>query len=198
MTLLPLAMRTPLFTTVLFVLLMPAVLTAQEGKLSAGVELGLPVGDLADVTSIGFGATIGYEHPLMDRVGLLGRTGLNLFLGKDFNTGFAQVEGGNWIMVPFQVGGKYYVQEEGNGLFVSALAGLHYVRNKVEVTTPSVLGVSFGTSAIVDSSVDVSFAPAVGYVVNEQLDLELRYQVIAESGSSISFLGLRVAYLLGL
>jgi hypothetical protein len=191
-------MHTRLLISALFALFMPVLVNAQDGKLSAGVELGLPMGDLSEVTSIGFGASIGYEHPLMDRVGLVGRTGLNLFIGKDFNAGFATVDGGNWAMVPFQVGGKYYVQEDGNGLFVSALAGLHYLRYKIPGSTTSVFGVAFSTPEVVVTSTDFSFAPAVGYVVNEQLDLELRYQVIAESGSSISFLGLRVAYLLGL
>jgi hypothetical protein len=169
-------------------------LSAQDGR-SIGLELAVPVGDLSEATSFGVGVTGGYEIPVMDKVAAVVQVGYLFFPGKDINAGLVTIEGGNWSMIPAQVGGKYYLTGDKEGVYLAALLGIHHISYKIPATTTSVFGFAVMTPEQKFSETNFSFAPGIGYIVGENIDLGLRYQVVTTSGSSSSYLGLRAAYM---
>jgi len=159
---------------------------AQNGRFSLGAELALPMGDFADFSSIGFGGSLRYEYPVSDNIGLTGTVGYLIFGGKaegDF-------DGIDYSMIPIQIGGKYYFTENQNGMYFGVEVGVHSL--KAEYTE------DFGGSEISVSttSTELSYAPALGYHL-ANVDIGLRYQMIATEGESTSYLGIRLAYVFG-
>ena len=147
---------------------------AQSGRLSLGAELGMPMGDFGDAASTGFGGSLRYEHPMGDNIGLGLTAGYLMFGGKD--------EGPDWTMIPVQAFLKYYFMEQQSGFYGAAHIGIHSWSVDYE----------FGEA----SGSDLSYAPEVGYHL-ANIDIGLRYQMIASEGSTLSYLGLRLAYVFG-
>lgn len=170
---------------------------AQENRLSLGAEIAVPMGDLSDATSIGFGATLGYEIPVGDNLGVIAQAGYMMFMGKDYEIGPITVEGPNWAMIPAQVGAKYYFSDNQEGAYVLGLVGIHHSSYTIPSSSTTILGVTVTTPSQSYSDTNFSFAPGLGYIVGENLDLALRYQIISGDGSSSSYLGLRAAYMFG-
>ena len=56
-------------------------LSAQDNRASVGLEVALPMGDWADFVGVGFGATLGYEIPMGDNIGLIANAGFISFAG---------------------------------------------------------------------------------------------------------------------
>ncbi|MEZ4807500.1 MAG: outer membrane beta-barrel protein [Flavobacteriales bacterium] len=188
---------------------------AQESRFSAGLELGMPMGDFGDAYGIGFGATLGYEIPVGDNLGFMAQAGYITFSGKDLETSVtvggttvtSSVKVDNAGMIPVQVGLKYYFSDNQEGLYAGLLTGLHMQSVKeVEVTTSGIdekntLKSNFGV------------APLIGFMVTENIDLALRYQMIFSkqetavvTGTTVtteeetvtnSYIGLRAAYMFG-
>lgn len=173
-------------------------LMAQDNLLSAGLELAVPVGDLADVTTLGYGASVGFEVPVNDNLGVMAQVGYLMFSGKDYDLGIVTVEGPNWSMIPAQVGAKYYFTDAQEGLYAFGLVGIHNTSYTTPSATSTVFGVTVTSPEVKVSSTDLSFAPGVGYIIGENIDLGLRYQIISGDGGSTSYLGVRAAYMFGL
>lgn len=174
-----------LFITAFAVLTLTAVASAQHGRFSLGAELAMPMGDFGDAASIGFGGTLGYEHPIGEAMGIGLRAGYLTFSGKD--------DGPNWSMIPAQAFFKYYFGGESQmGFYAMANLGIHNLRFKTEDIV--IFGVTIEGETF--SETNLSYAPEIGYHM-EHLDLGLRYQLIATEGSTTSYLGLRVAYVFG-
>lgn len=177
------------------------VAMAQENRFSAGLELGLPMGDFGDVQGIGFGVSLAYELPVGDNLGVLAQVGYLSFSAKDIEIdlgpfGSMTVEGMTMAAIPIQVGAKYYFTENQAGFYAGALVGLHLL-----------------TPEEGDGRSNLSLAPMIGYVIGENIDLQLRYQLMFDSyeettivGTTVttedvsvtnSYLGLRAAYMFG-
>jgi len=154
---------------------------AQNGRLSIGAELGLPMGDFGDLANMGFGGTLRYEYPMGDNVGLTVTAGYLTFSGKEFEILPGTSLKYSTNMIPVQAGVKYYFTDQQEGLYGMAEIGIHNSKADVEGA---------------ESTTDLSYAPEVGYHL-ENFDLGLRYQFIATEGSTTSYLGLRIAYVLG-
>lgn len=184
-----------------------SVSNAQTGRFSLGAELGIPMGDLGDAVSIGFGATVRYEHPIGENIGLSLTTGFLTFGGKttDIDLGGGTVisySGPAIGMLPIQAGFKYYFTEQQLGFYAMAEVGVHMTT----IAAVSYAGYA-GESA---SSTDLSYAPEIGYCL-ENFDFGLRYQMISASNDVVdfntgavttetttnSYLGLRIAYVFG-
>lgn len=166
---------------------------AQNGRFSVGAELGLPMGDFGDATSLGFGGSLRYEHPLGDNMGLTLTAGYLMFSGKEI----AGFELGDWGMIPAQVGIKYYFTEQQEGFYGMLELGIHSVSYKAQIPT----GFDLTTGAITYSEetisdTNLSYAPEIGYHL-ANVDLGLRYQLISTEGSTTSYLGVRLAYVFG-
>ncbi len=184
---------------------------AQESRFSAGLELGLPMGDFGEFYGIGFGVTLGYEIPVGDNLGFMAQAGYITFSGKDYETSVtvggttvtSSVEVDNAGMIPVQVGLKYYFSDNQEGFYAGLLTGLHMQSVKeVEVTTS-------GVEEKTTMKSNFGIAPLVGYMLTENIDLALRYQMIFAKGTEVtstgveettvtnSYIGLRAAYMFG-
>lgn len=156
---------------------------AQDNVASAGVELALPMGDFADAANFGYGASVGYELGVSDN-----------FSGL-INAGFinysTEVDGTTIFHIPAQVGGRYYFSEQREGAYGQAKVGIHYQSQGVDQEG-------------VDDQTDVflSAAPEIGYFVNENISLGVRYQLIfisedediGRESDMGSYLALRAAF----
>jgi Outer membrane protein beta-barrel domain len=188
---------------------------AQENRASAGLELGLPLGTFGTGSGFGIGATLGYELPVGDNLGLMAQLGYISFLGKDYTSvaivnGFPStvtVKSDAAGMIPIQIGGKYYFTDNQEGFYVGALLGVH-MQSVKEVT-----GINLTTGEFTEESklkTNFSYAPLLGYMVTENIDIALRFQTLLYSVSSAdllgnsvsvttgySYMGLRAAYMFG-
>ena len=167
-----------------------------NGRLSVGAELGLPMGDFGDAANMGFGGSLRYEMPMGDNLGLTATAGYLLFSGKDLDVLGVTIKGGDWSMIPIQVGAKYYFQEQQDGFYGMVELGVHSTKYTIPASTVTYYGVSITTPELSVSGTDLSYAPEVGYHL-ANIDLGLRYQMVATEGSTTSYLGLRLAYVFG-
>lgn len=177
---------------------------AQENRFSAGLELGLPMGDFGDAYGIGFGATLGFELPVGDNLGFMAQAGYISFSGKDIDVGPITVETDAAGMIPVQVGLKYYFTDDQEGFYAGLLTGLHM--QSVKTASVSLTG---GVEEKTELKSNFGVAPLVGYIIGENIDISLRYQMIFAEGVEVtatgveektvtnSYLGLRVAYMFG-
>lgn len=176
-------------------------LMAQDSRISAGLELALPMGDFGDAYGIGFGVTLGFEAPVGDNLGFIAQAGYMSFSGKDLSVGPITVKVDAAGMIPVQVGLKYYFTDNQEGFYAGLLTGVHMQSVKeVELV---------GTTLEEKNSLKTNFgiAPLVGYIVGENIDIALRYQMIFAEGAEVtatgveektvtnSYLGVRVAYM---
>jgi|SRR5690606_9627112 len=175
---------------------------AQENIFSAGLELALPMGDFGDAANLGYGVSAQYEFGLTDRIGLNLNAGVLMYAMEG--------DGFSFTHVPIQVGGRFYLSESREGLFLGVKAGVHIGMSKVD--DMEVAGFTIEGSS--DSNTNFSFAPEVGYFLTENISLALRYQIITAGkqevsvenpitgevitqevdGEASSYLGLRIAY----
>lgn len=173
---------------------------AQDNRFSAGLEIGLPMGDFGEVSSLGIGGTLGFEAPVADQIGLIAQAGYISFMGKEYETVTVvngvvtteSVKADASGIIPVQVGGKYYFSDNQEGAYLGALFGVH-MQSVEEVTGINVTTGTFETEKSLKSN--FSFAPLLGYIVGENIDLGVRYQIISAEGGSSSYLGLRAAYM---
>jgi len=134
----------------------PMASTALGGGMLAGVDarLTVPLGDLSNIASVGFGALGRYEYILTPQVNLTGRAGINLFLGKN-NAGY-------WN-IPILVGAKFAVIPN---LYLAGELGLFY--NHVSVDLP------FGLGSASNGEFDFGMTLGAGYRMG---DLDFRASV---------------------
>jgi hypothetical protein len=176
------------------------VSNAQSGRFSLGAEVGFPMGDFGEFYGLGFGTTVRYEHPVGDNIGLSITTGYLVFAGESVDIGGFTVSAQAIGMLPIQAGFKYYFTEQQRGFYAMAELGVHM----------SMVAAADFEGAESSSSTDLSYAPAIGYAL-DNWDFGLRYQMISASSETIdpvtfevksetvtnSFLGLRIAYVFG-
>lgn len=171
-------------------------LMAQDPRFSLGAELALPMGTFGDASNLGFGGSLAYEMPMGDNLGVLGQAGFLSFSGKDQDLGFGiTIKGYSQTMIPIQVGAKYYFTDNQEGAYLGALVGVHMTSFTIPGYTTSIGGFTYSTPDQSFSDTNFSFAPMVGYIVGENIDLAVRYQIVTATGGSSSYLGLRVAYM---
>lgn len=189
------------FTLSMAALALAGGLMAQESRISAGLELALPMGDFGEAYGIGFGVTLGFEAPISDNLGFIAQAGYMSFSGKDITVGPVTVETDAAGMIPVQVGLKYYFTDNQEGFYAGLLTGVHMQSVKeMELV---------GTTLEEKTSMKTNFgvAPLVGYIVGENIDIALRYQMIFAEGVEVtasgveektvtnSYLGVRLAYM---
>ena len=174
---------------------------AQDGRLSIGAELGLPMGDFGDVSGIGIGGTVRFEAPVGDNLGVTGTAGYISFSGKDFTVGTITFTGESSYLIPVQAGLKYYFTEQQNGLYGHIMLGVHMYKTEEVTVNPSTLEVTSKSKM----KAALSYAPEIGYHM-ESLDFGLRYQLYSISATdgfgnsaskTYSYLGIRIAFVLG-
>jgi len=162
---------------------------AQESFGSAGLEIAVPLGDFSDGgVNFGIGGSGTYEIGLSDNFAVLAHAGVVFYatddieipvINPDFTIGTETLDY-SVTQIPLQVGGRYYLSQQKEGLYLSALLGFH------------ITSVSIGDES--DSSTDFSFAPEVGYFVTEAISVGLRYQIVSGEDANADYLGVRAAY----
>ena len=161
-------------------------LKAQESFASAGLELTLPMGDFSDVFPFGAGLSLQYEFGVTRQFSVTGNVGYTyLTLDSDLKDFYK-----NGSFIPIQFGGKYYLDKQRSGLFLAAQLGVHIV----SITTEDIEFFGVKVEGETNSETEFSFAPEVGYFVNENVSLALRFNLITTDGDNINYLGLRAAY----
>lgn len=194
--------------TTVAVISLSAAAHAQNGRFSLGLEAALPMGDFGDNAGTGFGASLRYEHPLADKLGLTGTVGYITFGKKTVDLGpFGKYEYKN-SMIPVQAGLKYYFQEAQEGFYVMAELGVHVFSAKVTVPSYTLLGTTIPESSSTDSKTNLSYAPEIGYHL-ANLDFGVRYQLFSyettvsngltttSKTTTQGYLGIRAAYVFG-
>ena len=139
-------------------------------SLSSGLEIGLPMGDMSNSQSVGLGASV--KALFGETSGFTASVGYMTFSGKEVS-GFGKLPAFNAI--PVKVG--YRMATEGGFYFEPQI------------------GMAF-TSQGGSSASAFTYAPNVG-IITGGLDLSARYEAMSNNGSTISFVGLRLAYMFG-
>lgn len=145
---------------------------SKQFKFSAGVEAGLPLGDFDKTSSIGIGGSAQGEYAVAEKIGVTLSAGYLSFSGKSVDLGYGITT--KWptaSIVPVLAGAKYYITES---VYAQAQAGISFFNND-------------GGSAF-------TYAPGVGMLVAEKIDISLKYQAATKNSSTVAFLGLRAAY----
>lgn len=134
-------------------------------------------------------------------IGLVAQAGYLSFSGKTIDLGPAgSMKTDATGMVPVQVGAKYYFVDNQDGFYLGLLTGVHMQTAKVQEVNPTTLE----TTEKTELHTNFSLAPMLGYVVNENIDIALRYQMIFGEGvdasgkkktQTLGYLGLRAAYM---
>lgn len=141
-------------------------------KFSVGVEAGLPLGDFKEISSFGIGGSLQGEYVVADNFGLTLNAGYLNFIGKTVTiTGLGSFKYPSTSIVPVLAGAKIYFSEQVYG--------------------HAQLGVSFFNNG---GGTVFTYAPTLGFMPAENIDLALKYQGASKDGGTLSFLGVRLAY----
>ena len=125
---------------------------SNTGKLSIGLDAGLPVGDASTVFGSVIGGSLKFEQPIATNAYFTISAGYSAFLTKSrFKDLGAQSSFG---FVPLKAGLKYYTE---TGLFVEGQLGVVFSTE------------SGGSSAFV-------YSPGVGYTFTSGFELGIRYE----------------------
>jgi len=189
-------------TITLAALAMAGSLMAQDSRASLGLEVAMPIGDWADFYGIGLGGTLGFEMPLGDNLGLMAQAGYISFTGKTIESSgggvTVSVKTDSQGNIPLQVGAKYYFTDNQEGAYLGLLTGVHMA----SVKEIEIVGTTIEEKTTLKSN--FSLAPVLGFMVTENIDLGVRYQMIFAKGvneqgeeetQSNAYLGLRAAYM---
>lgn len=145
---------------------------------NVGLEAGLPVGDFNLINGFGFGGSVKGLYNLSENNDLTFSVGYISFGGKSTTItlpiiGSTTVTNPATGVIPIKAGYRL------------SFSGGFYVEPQLGYSLFSGGGSSSGA---------FTYAPNIGMVLNEKLDLGLRYEAASKSGSTLSHLGLRVAY----
>lgn len=179
-------MKAKTFTKIMVALVAVTLISAQDSsaqrsRASLGLEYGIPMGDDADSLSGLFGGTGRYEIPVGDAMGITFTFGYLSYLLKN------DIEGVTSGEIPVQAGLKYYFQDQQEGFYGMAELGVH-----INIYSSDHTGVNETTV-----TTNMSYAPGIGYIIGEKVDIGIRYQLISAEVGSSSYLGFRVAYVFG-
>nr|WP_068892071.1 outer membrane beta-barrel protein [Pedobacter panaciterrae] len=145
-------------------------------KLGIGAEFAFPIGDFGDVTKLGYGGSLLYQHPVATNLNLTGSAGFINFQSKDLPI-VGKVNSG---YIPVKAGARYFVAEN---FFIGGE-----------------LGAAFGTKS--GSKTAFAYSPGIGidFPVSDGGSIELggRYEGWSANSHTNSFIGLRLAYNFGL
>lgn len=149
-------------------------------KINLGVEGALPMGDLKNGYSFGAGLTFRFLYKVTQQFGVTFTTGAIGFAPKDLNN--LNPNSKILLTIPFKAGGRYMITDNFYGMAeigTTQIMDFHanQTNGNIEHTT---------TSAF-------TYAPSIGVLLGG-LDASLRYETMSKSGTSSSFLSLRLGF----
>ncbi len=164
----------------------PTALRPIGSELSIGLETGLALGQLKDISSFGVGGTIKYAYNFDESMAVTFQSGYIDFISKNVNPrndGSYSASGKtNTSQIPFKAGFRYSI---GRFYFEPQL-GVSIIRQKL---------VDYGTS---NSTSAFTFAANIGVLATRNFDMSVRYEGMSRGNGSLVYLALRLAYSLPL
>jgi hypothetical protein len=159
---------------------------ATYGQFSAGLDLGLPMGNFSNIASTGFGGSVRYDGTLGGKLSWSASAGYLSFSGKTYNVNNVSIPFGNTSNVPLSGGIKYYFSEVGSGFYGGCDISLNFLSTYV-YTYNSGNGLGYNLASYSQTKIGVN--PGIGYRLNKW-DFSLRYNAVGD----FSYLGIRAAY----
>ncbi len=156
-----------------------------QSKISfnAGANLALPMGSFSDVAGFGFGASVGAQMPLADKITGTASVGYLMFGEKELGPAGFSVKS-SFSAIPILVGAKYAFSDNFYG---AAETGFHLFSSTVK-SEITIFGTTT-TSEATGSSTDFTLGLGGGYMFGK-FDVSAKYYLI----SNANYLGVRVAY----
>jgi len=115
-------------------------------------EFGIPLGNYADVNSVGGGALVVGEYPMMDMLSMTARAGFQAHVDRTVNGLGSHVHA-----IPVLLGTKYYVGGEREGLFGAFELGMFDLMSSVERRTGG------NVTSVTSNDVKFGLGAGVGY-----------------------------------
>ena len=163
-------MKKYLFTTLFFVTIAFTCFAQQDGRVSVGVEAGIPVGSSADDFASVIGGSIKVENPVSENTFITISLGYSSLSAKSSLLG-ANIKPPAAVFMPLKFGLKYRLA---GALFAEAQTGVAFEVRGRRTTR---------------------FVYSPGLVCNiNKVDLGVRYEGWAGSGGVISQVALRLGY----
>jgi len=165
--------------------------TSSKGgfKLNIGVDGDLPVGSTKTGYDYGIGLNVKGEIPLCQALKATVSVGFNTLMFSSLSTEAHKANGDNEqsaTFVPIEVGARYYFKSR------------YYVEGQVGAAVGTQTGGTNVSDILPDSGTSFAYTPGVGILFpvkgGEAVDVGVRYEAWTRSGSTLGFLGLRVAY----
>jgi hypothetical protein len=150
---------------------------AQSGfHFGVGVNLGLPIGDMGDISSFGIGVEAQGEYMFSDMFSGVINTGYTSFFGKTVDVaGYGSVKYDALGLIPILAGVRVYPSTQ---FFIGARAGL---------------GIFTGNGS---SSTGFQYRPEVGYNAGS-VQVALSFNGWSKNGGSLNHIGLTGIYVFG-
>ena len=149
--------------------------SSEGGKWNIGVDAGIPLGDMNNISNLAIGASVKYEHPIATSTFLTLSAGYQRFLYtsdvKDALKAFGIDKSGEGI-IPVKAGLKHYFSP---GFFGEAQAGASFSTEEG------------GSTAFV-------YAPGIGYTFTGGFEAGVRYEGYSHDGGNQGMAALRLAY----
>jgi hypothetical protein len=139
---------------------------ADKSRFSIGLEVGVPVGETANVYNFGIGGSLKYETPIA------AATLFSISAGYTSLAANQHHSNESFGFVPVKVGIKYYLSQ---GFYAEGQLGATFYVGS---------GGSFNY---------FDYSPGIGYTLNRNFDIGLRYEGWVR-GITISQIGFRAAY----
>lgn len=163
-------------------------------KASAGLELGFA---LEDGYGLMYGASVGGEYLMGDNGGITAQVGY--ILNSVDISGFDSYSS---AFLPMQLGYKYYFDSNESGIYLHGQIGIHMMMVSYEYTYENYdYDASTGQLIITEEKISesnsesyLSYAVGGGFLVNEHIDLGLRFNIVSATGGSFNYIGARAAY----
>ena len=146
-------------------------------------EFGIPLGDYSDVNSVGAGALVVGEMPVMNMLGLTARVGFQAHVSRTIGAGL----GAHVNAIPFLLGTKYYMGGQREGLFGAFEAGIF----DLMVSSDRRVGGGGGT-VVTDTSNNVKFGMGAGVGYQEErwnARVSIHSQDVGNFGSAMVITG---------
>lgn len=174
-----------------------------KAQFGVGLDLSMPLGDFGKGYGIGLGGSVSYDHAIGDNMKIGGQVGYLRFGGKnideDPNPLYDADFSSSLAMIPILGNFKYYFADNTNGFYGIASIGMSMTTWKSSQN--EVVGYDFATGKFTlekksysDSKTYLTFGFGAGYLINEKIDLSVRYMSVSSEGSASNFINLRAAY----
>ena len=154
---------------------------AQRQGISIGGNVVFPVGDWAEIASIGYGGSATYEHPLGKNISGVIYSGYTYFVGDDL--------GFNWSMIPLVAGAKFYFTPE-QDWYMAGLLGVNFITADKPTS-----GLLAGLDPESTSSTEFAGNVNLGYEIKTSdkgaVDISAGFIYIDQ----LSYFGMRLAYI---